>query len=362
MTYQTKTKLQSLDMEGSLSIAATTASTQAEGRRPHVRNAVIAMNTDSSKSDNRAGMTVTTNIDLKFDSVQVRKSGPLRSLEAYRTNRRVWTLVLSTTTVTRKMSQLIWQGRCIYCCEKSKRNRGPCEKRGRQFNYNDFDTQSTRVQWEEHISWFTKTEESVCRIMFTCDWDRGFDGPKKLLEVQFFWWYELKWIVPNVTISVILWVSRTNGIQSYWSIRGLDDTSVLSGNVEHDGSQMRSYHRPLPTWDEHLGKHIVDWETALRESSRRCSDWVVLPQQQLQKDWRVLYAWQANVHNQNGVRRPEVIWWWGGQQTCHIVSCVCVLQRCANDLSSACSDAKTRHTSLHDYAADSPRISRWIRN
>ena len=79
----------SLDMEESLSIIAIAVSIRAEGGRRHVRNAVAAMDPNFSTIDNRADMAGTTNIELKFDSFQMRKSGPLRLFEVYQTKRRV---------------------------------------------------------------------------------------------------------------------------------------------------------------------------------------------------------------------------------------------------------------------------------
>ena len=61
----------------------------------------------------------------------------------------------------------------------------------------------------------------------------------KFPEVELFWWYEVKGVVPNVTISVILWVSRTNKIQPHWSVRGQEDTFVFSENVEQDRSEIK---------------------------------------------------------------------------------------------------------------------------
>ena len=146
----------SLDVEGSLSIVVISVSILAQDRRRYVRSIVATMDPYLSTSVNRTDMFVIPNIELNFHRFQV---GNLIHWDYWNSNGPIDTCALWFWAWRR-----LWWERCVnlldksatsIILEKSKRNRESYKKRGRQFNYNDFDTESVIVRREENISWFT---------------------------------------------------------------------------------------------------------------------------------------------------------------------------------------------------------------
>ena len=105
------------------------------------------MDPDFSTIDNRTDMAVTTNIKLNFDSFHVKKSGPLRLLEVYQTNRPMWTEVFEYDDCgQRHVSTYLARLFGLFLQKSLSETENHVKKRGHQFNYNDFDTQPARVR------------------------------------------------------------------------------------------------------------------------------------------------------------------------------------------------------------------------